>query len=104
MKTRTKVFLVALLIAALIASVISGEPRLLAYAAVLYVLAWLAWRFFAFVFVLLKPVRDWLRPLNDHVDATARKTGLGKLTDLDNKLRAGIRGAVDATHAGTKDQ
>lgn len=97
MKTRTKWFLGALLAAAVIAAVVAGEPKILVYLAVLYGAAWLLWRGFVFLAILLRPARRYVEPARQHVDDSLRRAGLGKIADVSNTLQAGVDRAVDAT-------
>lgn len=58
------------------------------------IVVWLVWRAFVFAYELLRPVRQALAPLNDHVEDCMRKTGLGKLADVSRKVEKGIDAAV----------
>ena len=61
--------------------------------------AWLGWRAILFIRLLAKPVRDAAKPLidplNAHIDTTLRRSGLGKLADVSNRIQSGIEGAMD---------
>lgn len=104
MKTRTKWFLGALLGASVIASAISGEAGLFVRIALLYVLAWVAWRGFIFLALLFKPLRDKLRPhvdpINAHMHNALRRSKLGPVADFSEHLQAGIDRAVDDAQRG----
>ena len=69
--------------------------------AILAVLVWLAWRGFVFLRLLFAPVREKLKPyadpLNDHLEDTLRRSGLGKFADVSKSIGSGLDGAVKAT-------
>lgn len=62
---------------------------------------WLAWRGFVFLRLLFAPVREKLKPyadpLNDHLEDTLRRSGLGKVADVSKSMASGLDGAVKAT-------
>lgn len=68
------------------------------------IFVWLAWRAFVFLSLLLRPVREKIRPyvdpVNQHVDATLRHSGLGVVADAGAGLQSGLDRAVDATQKG----
>ena len=97
MKTRTKVFLGALFGSVVVASVVAGQPKMLVDAAILFVVAWLLWRGFVFMAVLIAPVRETLKPINDHIDVAMRQSGLGKIADINNAFQAGVDSAIKST-------
>lgn len=92
----------------MVASAVAGDPALAVRAGfafgLLFILLWLAWRAYVFLALLLAPVREKLKPhvdpVNQHLDATLRRSGLGALADLGNKLQSGLDGAVGATQRG----
>jgi len=108
MKTRTKYFLGAIPVSIVVASVLAGDPSILLRAGlsfgILFGLTWLAWRGFVFLRLLFAPVRAQLKPysdpINNHLDDTLRRSGLGKLADLGNALNSRVEGAVKATQDG----
>lgn len=104
MSKTTKVLLWLLLASAVIASANLGNPKPVIYVVVLYGMGWLIWRFYVFVALLFKPVRKKIQPqvdeVNQHLDTTLRRSGLGALADAAQKFQAGLDGAVKATQDG----
>lgn len=103
MKTRTKWFLAALFAAMVIAAA-SGEPKLLIASVVMFFILWLVWRGFIFLSLLLRPVRDKIRPqvdaTNPYIDSALRRSGLDAVANGMNKLQAGIDASVSASQDG----
>ena len=64
-------------------------------------MGWLAWRGFVFLRLLAAPVRERIKPmmdpLNDHIEDTLRRSGMGKVADVLKAVDAGIEGAVTKT-------
>ena len=67
-------------------------------------MGWIAWRGFVFLRLLFAPVRNFIKPamdpINDHVESTLRRSGLGKFADFAKSIDAGIEGAVKKTQDG----
>ena len=101
MKTRTKVFLWAPLVAALLADIISGKPEIFIRLLVVYGVGWVVWRGFLFIYSLVKPVRDKLKPyvdpINEQGNAILRRSGFGAVVDVSDKLQADLEDAADKT-------
>lgn len=104
MSKTTKVLLCLLIAAAVIASANLGSPKPVIYVLMLYGLGWLLWRCYVAVALLFSPVRKKIQPqvdvVNQHVDTTLRRSGLGGLADAAQKFQAGLDGAVKATQDG----
>src|SRR3972149_5669118 len=101
MKTRTKVFLWAPLVAALLADIISGKPEIFIRLLVVYGVGWVVWRGFLFIYSLVKPVRDKLKPyvdpINEQGNAILRRSGFDAVVDVSDKLQADLEAAADKT-------
>lgn len=102
MKNRTKWFLGTLIAASVIGDLASGaNGKIIAPLAVCAVLIWLAWRAFVGLYRLCAPLRKAIKPqtdnLNQHIDTTLRRSGLGAMVDFGNKIDAGVIGAINTT-------
>lgn len=115
MKTRTQWLFCMLFSAAVSASAATkGDPTTAAVTELLKLLVfgglfvWLIWRGFVFLSLLLKPVRDKVRPIvapiNAHAHNTLHRSGLGRFADFGKKLNAGLDGAVAATQKGVNER
>ena len=108
MKTRAKWFLGALLTALIMGSATADNGKSLAPLLVMLFLLWAVWRAFVFLTLLLKPVREKMKPLvvplNAHMHDTMRRSGLGKVADMSEKFSAGVDGAVAQTQKGIDER
>ena len=114
MKNRTKLLFGALISVAISASAATRDATTAGVTEAVKILVfggllvWLAWRSFVFLSLLLKPVRDKLKPIVDPINAhahnTLRRSGLGRFADFSEKLHAGIDGAVSATQKGIDER
>jgi hypothetical protein len=97
-------FLGVLAIAAIAGAITSpGNGAGIIKIAFLILLAWGIWRAFVALWLLLSPVRKTIKPImdpvNNHLDSTLRRSGLGALVNAGKKLQSGLEGAVKATQA-----
>lgn len=101
MKTREKWYATALAAVIVAAAAITEDPGILAFGIAATITLWLIWRAFVFLRLLLAPVRERFQPqisaLNDHVDVSLRRSGLGRVADMAKALDGGLDGAVNAT-------
>lgn len=100
MKVRTKWFLGVLGVVTFVGSMVVGEPKILVIMAMLVFMVWLAWRAFVFLYLLLKPLREELNPIDAHLRKTLHQSGLGKVADFSDKVQSGLDRAVEATQQG----
>lgn len=88
MSKRTKVFLIALAIAAGIAAIFGkGGSAFFVKLALLAFLVWLGWRAFALLWRLFRPVRNVIMPA---ADETLRNVGFGKIADAGQRFNSQI--------------
>lgn len=101
MTKRIKLLLGVALAAVVISAAIAGDEGGIKLVLGLVLFVWVGWRVFVFLALLLNPVREKLRPyvdpMNAHAHDTLRRSGLGKVADISEKLQAGIDGAVSET-------
>ena len=112
MKKSTKIIICLALVGSILLSANQGNGagalKLILFYAITGGGLYLAWRVYVFLALLLQPVREKLAPVVDpvtnHVDATLRRSGLGKVADISKKLQAGLNGAVAATQREIDDR
>ena len=108
MKTRNKWFIGVLTATVVVASATMNNGKGIAELLLAFFLLWAAWRAFVFLALLLKPVREKMRPfvdpLNAHMHDTMRRSGFGAVATASEKFSAGVDSAVTQTQKGIDER